>query len=316
MLTAVVVPWTYMWSGWDIFLQGHMPVMWDVCIPCSSLHCRLNSIHMWHLRGILIFGTYMGITCFQSHNVNGAINDNIVFLLLRWLFRSMIWLSVLGLVLVSVPCGIDSAIGIIWCWCQWHHMTRNGMLHIFSVILTQGMQWYHYWWHWYHVTWTLAPVAWHYQKCVAPHFNCLNIMNAVVTLKMLSASCDARSSAKSVTWPQKSCYTQFWAIDAIDDAIDIMWWQCNGNANGVTWSRNHVRSLNHLDPRNAMVPIEDTVSIIGYQHWCHWCHMTRKVILIMFTSWILLCYWWHFASSDSWHYVMPVPSPVVSYNQK
>ena len=27
----------------------------------------------------LIFGTYMAITCFQSHDADGAINDTIVF---------------------------------------------------------------------------------------------------------------------------------------------------------------------------------------------------------------------------------------------
>ena len=70
--------------------------------------------------------------CFLSHDADGAIIDTIAFLLLRWLFRDIMWLfvPVLILVLALVSCAIDNAIGVTWCWCQWHHITKKVMLHL------------------------------------------------------------------------------------------------------------------------------------------------------------------------------------------
>ena len=63
-----------------IFVQGHMPIMWTVCIPVFlvtiliaessydtyiliylSHVCTSTDWHMWHLGNILVFGTYMAI---------------------------------------------------------------------------------------------------------------------------------------------------------------------------------------------------------------------------------------------------------------
>ena len=57
----------------------------------------------------------------------------------------------------------------------------------------------------------LAQMASHDQKGnFAPHFNCLDLRNAMVPLTMLLASCDTSAIASGFTWPKKSCCTSFW----------------------------------------------------------------------------------------------------------
>ena len=60
---------------------------------------------------------------------------------------------------------IGNAISIIqyWCQCQWCHMIR---------------------------------------AFVAPHFNCFELRNAMVSLMMLLASCDSDVRASCITWPK------------------------------------------------------------------------------------------------------------------
>ena len=48
--------------------------------------CTQTNWHMWHLRGILVFGIYVAITCCVSNNDyddDGAINDSIAFCIMR-----------------------------------------------------------------------------------------------------------------------------------------------------------------------------------------------------------------------------------------
>ena len=154
--------------------------------------------YMWHFRGILVIGINMAKRCLMPHDADGAINDTIAFLMLRWLFRCIIWLyyasastsagiSVMShwqcywhLVMLMVngikwpkesccnslqsswpkECNgdiddtnqhhkmpiqvlrnsfgvINNAISIMSYWCQYkgHHMTREVMLYLISVVL-------------------------------------------------------------------------------------------------------------------------------------------------------------------------------------
>ena len=137
---------------------------------------------MWHFRGILVFCSYMAITCLLSHDAESANNDTIAFLLLGWFLRDIKWffVPVLVLVLASASCATDSIIDVIWCWCQfnnmtkkaiswssqpmecngttdnvvdipwcwhqyqWYHITKMWLLHLFLIILIKGMQWCHW----------------------------------------------------------------------------------------------------------------------------------------------------------------------------
>ena len=69
---------------------------------------------------------------------------------------------------------------------------------------------------------TPVPMASHEQKSyVMPHFNHLDLRNAMVPLTIISALCDASASS-----------------------------------NGITWPKNHVAPhLNYLDLTNIMVPL-------------------------------------------------------------
>ena len=53
------------------------------------------------------------------------------------------------------------AMGITWCWClcQRNHMTRKLMWHLLLIILTQQMEWCHWWHCLHHVTPTPASVT-------------------------------------------------------------------------------------------------------------------------------------------------------------
>ena len=112
----------------------------------------------------------------------------------------------------------DDVISITWCWCQyqWHHMTKEVMLHLILIVLTYEMNGStdNTIWHqitlvllalhdpkvilhlisivlpckMHHVALTLAHMASHNQECHAvPLFNCLDLRNLVVPLLMLLA---------------------------------------------------------------------------------------------------------------------------------
>ena len=77
----------------------------------------------------------------------------------------------------------------------WCHASASGVtspkviLHLISIVLSWGMQWCHQQWHWEHMM--PLPVASHDQKYISPHFNHFNIR----------------------------------CIDAIENTVSIMWCQ-------------------------------------------------------------------------------------------
>ena len=64
---------------------------------------------------------------------------------------------------------IDDAIDMTWCWCwcQLHLMTKKVMLHLLFIILTNQMDWCHWWHCWHHVT--LPPASMHH---MTKNFGC------------------------------------------------------------------------------------------------------------------------------------------------
>ena len=48
-------------------------------ISYGHMNILVHVMYRWHLRGILVFGIHMAITCFKSHNADGAINDTLHF---------------------------------------------------------------------------------------------------------------------------------------------------------------------------------------------------------------------------------------------
>ena len=85
--------------------------------------------------------------------------------------------------------------GLRWCLCQWHCMNQKVILHIISVVLSWEMQWFHLCCCLLHVMLTFGPMTLHDQEGqVAPHFNCLDLWNAMVPLMMLLALCDGEAN--------------------------------------------------------------------------------------------------------------------------
>ena len=67
------------------------------------------------------------------------------------------------------------------------------------------------------ITWTKSHVA--------PHFNHLDLRNAMVPLKTFSASCDASSSIIGVTWSESHvapCFDHLYVTDAIVPLMTLL----------------------------------------------------------------------------------------------
>ena len=173
----------------------------DTVVPCAH-ELLAQMAYMWHLGSILVFGTYMTMQFFLSHDADCAINDSIAFLLLRWMFRGITWLfvSVLVMVLESLSCATDNAIGIMQCWWQWHHLAkkghaahhfdcldlRNPMMPLMILLVSHDAN-------------ANAADTWP-KSDVAPHFDCLDLTDAMLLFIMLSALHDTVASANGIKW--------------------------------------------------------------------------------------------------------------------
>ena len=63
---------------------------------------------------------------------------------------TIFWLSWLS----KCSGAFDGTIGIAWCWCQWHHMTKKSCCIFFLIIFIFQMEWCHWWHCWHHgITW-------------------------------------------------------------------------------------------------------------------------------------------------------------------
>ena len=115
---------------------------------------------------------------------------------------------------------IADAITIIWHWhqCNWYHTTK---LHLISIIFTQGMQWCNF------VLLTAScdpnPGANGITRAkshVAPHFDHLELTNAVVALIILLVSCDTDTSMNCITWQKR------YVIHCFNHLYTWYWYQC------------------------------------------------------------------------------------------
>ena len=89
---------------------------------------------------------------------------------------------------------IDDIVHITWFWYQ-----------------CSGTTWHQHQCLWHHVTPVMMPMASHNQNShVAPHFNYLNLRNAVGPLMMLLASCNIDASANGIGWPVTHIPSHTW----------------------------------------------------------------------------------------------------------
>ena len=133
---------------------------------------------------------------------------------------------------------IHDAISIMWCWHwhQWHLMTKKVILLLLwsenamvpLIMLLElcplpkenndaiydpvGIMWHWKWSQWHNVTPTL--MASHYANAsgncvirpknhITSNFDCLNLSKIMVTMRVVTASCDANTSSNGMTWPEK-----------------------------------------------------------------------------------------------------------------
>ena len=148
-----------------------------------------------------------------------------------------------------------SCITLWQCWCQWDHMTE------------EVMQWCHFQHYWCDVTLTVALMVLHDQKChVAPHFNNLDVWNAVVLLTMPMVSLDAKASASVMAWSKRSCLI----------SLQSSWCkECNGGH----WWHCCCHQWHHMT-KKVMLHLILIISTIGMQ-WCHWwCYQHHMMLTL------------------------------------
>ena len=191
---------------------------------------------------------------------------------------------------------IDDTVVSMWCLSQWCHITKRDMLHILSFHLSltketkvlfmmllascdtdpNGIIWHQH--HWY----LMMPVGivYHDQKShFISNFDYLDLKNIMVTLGMLTASCDANTSVSGMAWEEKSCCTSFLSYqqkecnDAIGTSSDT-----ETGMKSITWPNVSFCTL-HWSSRHKECngTIDNVISIMWSGHWCQWCHMTKKV---------------------------------------
>ena len=122
-----------------------------------------------------------------------------------------------------------SAIGFIWprrscCTSLLSSWPKNYSGAIYDAV---SIMWYWHWCQWYHeMSMSMAVVSPDQTSHVVPHFDYLDVRNAVVPLTVPVASCDA-ISANGITWPERSycsSFQSFWpnkCNGAIDNAMSI-----------------------------------------------------------------------------------------------
>ena len=178
---------------------------------------------------------------------------------------------------------IDNSIGIMWCWvcCQW-------------------ITYFQHWCQWCQLMLMLVSMASHDQRChVAPHFDCLNPRNTVVTLMMLSTTHDTNDSGNGITWTknyaapysnhlhiktakmsltfllgsmashdQKSCCTSFWSPDLRNAMVPLMILSTSHDVNADA-------DLCEVTDQKIILHINLIILTYGMQCWnflCNWYH--------------------------------------------
>ena len=114
------------------------------------------------------------------------------------------------LIILTQKCSgtTHDTIGVIqyWHWCQWHHMTKNSC-HI-SLWLSWPMECNSTIYNAISIMWCQCQRCHMTRSHVAPHFNCLDLRNAMVALMTPLASCDADTDAKANDITGHDCWHQ------------------------------------------------------------------------------------------------------------
>ena len=163
------------------------------------------------------------------------------------------------------------------CQDQMHHMAKEDILHLISIILTKQM----YRCHWschiasHDANAGVSSIIW--PKCdVASHFNHLDLTNGMVPLMTLLASCNSDTSISGITWSKMSCCTLFessWpneCIHAIDNTIGITCYWCQSQQYQMT--------------ETVLLCLVSIILTLKTK-WCHWqCHQCHIMLALVPTA--------------------------------
>ena len=176
----------------------------------------------------------------------------------------------------------DDVIIIMFCSCQyqWHHMTREVMLHLIFIVPDLRYELCHWQCHLASGD-TCANSDTCPKSHISPCFNFLDLGNADVPLIMPSASWDADTGI--IIWSQKSCWNTFYCLDLRNTMVSLMILLalCDAQANVATWPKEDMLHIIHFSlPKE----INGAVGIM-------WHYIDFNGIM------------WH---QNQWHHMMPL----------
>ena len=156
------------------------------------------------------------------------------------------------------------------------------MLYLILIILTQGMQWCHWWCCWYHVMPMLALMVSHEQKkSCCTSFQSSWPKNGVVPFTRHLASCDANTDANSVYDWKSHLAPHFYCLDLGNGVMPLVTplASCVTDANTSvnTWpKRSGCTSFKLFLPKECDGTIDDAVGIVWHWCQCQWHQMAKR----------------------------------------
>ena len=153
------------------------------------------------------------------------------------------------------------------------------MFHLISITLSWGMQWYH-WWCNQHYVMSKPMVSQDEKSHLAPNFNHLDLMIAMMALMTTMASFDASSSANGITWPECHVVPHFDHLHLRNAVVPLMMpfasFNTGPSTNSIMWPKGHVAvHFNCLHLRNAVVSLMTPLMSCNNNAsitWCSWQH--------------------------------------------
>ena len=128
-----------------------------------------------------------------------------------------------------------------------------------------------------------------------PHFNFLDLTNAVVPFMMSLASCDANvfrvcgpnecngtiyNAVSTVTWPNSHVAPQFCHLDLTNAIVWLIMPSalCDSNANYVIWPEKSCVSFQSSWHKECNGAIDDPIDAMCCQHQCQWHHVMQMLM--------------------------------------
>ena len=125
------------------------------------------------------------------------------------------------------------------------------------------MPWCYWWCCWHQMMLILMPLTLHEQKGCVPHFDHLDLTNAMVLHIILLPSCDSNTSSIDITWLKKLWLGAHFTAIVVTNVVTLPKRSCCTTI-WASW------------PNECCGTISNAVGIMSQWHQCQWHHMTKQ----------------------------------------